>query len=125
MVKKTPKMPSETVFTWHDTCHVLSIRKSLTRITRASFETGMVSEPAEGTWLRSNAMTILDLIKATVTCGLIAFLIYSFPLLGQVLLIGLLSLLWLAYAHKTVVYLRRKRAPGARRRSSPPERVPS
>ena len=53
-------------------------------------------------------MTILDLIKATVTCGVIAFLIYSFPLLGQVLLIGLLSLLWLAYAHKTLVYLRRR-----------------
>jgi hypothetical protein len=53
-------------------------------------------------------MSILDLIKATITCGLIAFLIYSFPLLGQVLLIGFLALLWLGYARKTLGYLRRK-----------------
>jgi len=53
-------------------------------------------------------MTILDLIKATIICGLIAFLIYSFPVIGQVLLIAFLSLMWLAYAHKTIVYLRRR-----------------
>ena len=53
-------------------------------------------------------MTVFDLIKATIACGLIAFLIYSFPVLGQILLIGFLSLLWLAYAHKTIAYLRRK-----------------
>jgi uncharacterized membrane protein YesL len=53
-------------------------------------------------------MTILDLIKATIICGLIAFLIYSFPVVGQIVLIGFLSLLWLAYAHKTIAYLRRR-----------------
>jgi hypothetical protein len=53
-------------------------------------------------------MSILDLIKATIICGLIAFLIYSFPLLGQILLISFLALLWLGYAHKTIAYLRRK-----------------
>ena len=53
-------------------------------------------------------MTVLDLIKATIACGLIAFLIYSFPVLGQIVLIGFLSMLWLAYAHKTIAYLRRK-----------------
>ena len=53
-------------------------------------------------------MTILDLIKATVICGAIAFLIYSFPILGQIVLIGFLSLLWLAYARKTVASLRRR-----------------
>ena len=53
-------------------------------------------------------MTILDLIKATVTCGGVAFLIFSFPVLGQILLIGFLSLLWLAYAHKTIAQLRRR-----------------
>ena len=53
-------------------------------------------------------MTIIDLIKATVVCGLIAFLIYSYPLIGQIVLIGFLSLLWLAYAHKTIAYLRRR-----------------
>jgi uncharacterized membrane protein YesL len=53
-------------------------------------------------------MTFFDLIKATVVCGAIAFLIYSYPVLGQIVLIGLLSLLWLVYAHKTIACLRRR-----------------
>lgn len=53
-------------------------------------------------------MSILDLIKATVGCGGIAFLINRYPLLGQIVLIGFLSLLWLLYAHKTIVQLRRR-----------------
>ena len=53
-------------------------------------------------------MNILDLTKATVSCGGVAFLIYTFPILAQVLLIGILSVLWLAYAHKTIAgFLRR------------------
>ena len=50
-------------------------------------------------------MTILDLMKATIFCGLLAFLIYSFPVLGQVLIIGFLSVLWLSYARKTIADL--------------------
>ncbi len=53
-------------------------------------------------------MNVLDLIKATLACGLIAYLIYSFPTLGQVLIISLLSLLWLSYAHRTLAALRRR-----------------
>ena len=53
-------------------------------------------------------MTILDLIKATVICGAIAFLIYSFPIVGQIVLIGFLSLLWLSYARRTIASLRRR-----------------
>jgi hypothetical protein len=53
-------------------------------------------------------MNVLDLIKATIACGLSAFLIYSFPVVGQVLIIGLLSLLWLSYAHKTLATLWRR-----------------
>ncbi len=53
-------------------------------------------------------MNVLDLIKATVTCGLLAFLIYSFPIIGQIVIIGLLSLLWLLYARKTIAHLRRR-----------------
>jgi hypothetical protein len=53
-------------------------------------------------------MTILDLTKATIICGVLAFLIYSFPVVGQVLIIGSLTLLWLAYARKTIAsFLRR------------------
>jgi hypothetical protein len=47
-------------------------------------------------------MNVLDLTKATVVCGALAFLVYSFPILGQIVIIGLLSLLWLAYAYKTI-----------------------
>jgi uncharacterized membrane protein YesL len=53
-------------------------------------------------------MSILDLIKATITCGAFAYLIYSIPELGQVVLIGFLSLLWLCYARKTIASLRRR-----------------
>jgi hypothetical protein len=56
----------------------------------------------------SSPMTIFDLIKATVVCGTIAFLVYSYPPLGQIVLIGFLSLLWLVYAHKTIASLRRR-----------------
>jgi hypothetical protein len=53
-------------------------------------------------------MNVLDLIKATVACGLSAFLIYSFPVIGQVVIIGVLSLLWLSYAHRTLARLLRR-----------------
>jgi len=53
-------------------------------------------------------MSILDLTKATVFFGLLAFVIYSFPIVGQVLIIGFLSLLWLAYARKAIAALVRR-----------------
>jgi hypothetical protein len=53
-------------------------------------------------------MNLFDLIKATFACGLSAFLIYSFPVISQVVIIGLLTLLWLGYAHRTVVTIRRR-----------------
>jgi hypothetical protein len=53
-------------------------------------------------------MTIFDLMKATIACGAIAFLIYSYPIVGQIVLIGFLTLLWLLYAHKTIAHLRRR-----------------
>jgi hypothetical protein len=53
-------------------------------------------------------MNLLDLTKATILCGGVAFLIYTFPVLAQSLIIGFLSLLWLYYAHKTVIRLRRR-----------------
>jgi hypothetical protein len=53
-------------------------------------------------------MNIVDLTKATIICGGTAFLIYTFPVLAQAVIIGLLSLLWLGYAHRTVIrWLRR------------------
>jgi hypothetical protein len=47
-------------------------------------------------------MNALDLTKATVVCGGLAFLVYSFPVIGQIVLIAVLSLVWLSYAHKTL-----------------------
>jgi len=58
--------------------------------------------------LKCSVMNVLDLIKATITCGVSAFLIYNFPIIGQVLIIGLLFLLWLSYAHRTLATLRRR-----------------
>ncbi|HZL42311.1 MAG TPA: hypothetical protein VFD66_03410 [Verrucomicrobiae bacterium] len=54
-------------------------------------------------------MNVLDLTKATVICGLIAFLFYSYPVLGQVLAITFLSILWLSYARKTLRSIRGRR----------------
>jgi hypothetical protein len=54
-------------------------------------------------------MTILDLTKATVICAAIAFLIYSYPVVGQVVLIAFLSLLWLSYAHRAISSFRLRR----------------
>ncbi|HEV2210798.1 MAG: hypothetical protein ACREIC_10435 [Limisphaerales bacterium] len=53
-------------------------------------------------------MSVLDLIKATVTCGASAFVIYSFPVVSQAVIIAALSILWLSYAHRTVATLRRR-----------------
>jgi purine-cytosine permease-like protein len=53
-------------------------------------------------------MNILDLAKATVVCGSVAFLVYSFPVVVQIVIIGVLSLLWLAYAYRTWETLRRR-----------------
>ncbi len=53
-------------------------------------------------------MTVFDLIKATLVCGATAFVIYSVPQLSQGLVIALLSLLWLSYAHRTLTRLLRR-----------------
>lgn len=53
-------------------------------------------------------MSVFDLIKATVVCGSIAFLVYSFPIIGQIVIIGLLGLAWLTYAHKMIRTLARR-----------------
>jgi hypothetical protein len=53
-------------------------------------------------------MNIFDLVKATVVCGGLAFLVYSFPVIGQIVIIGVLSLAWLTYAHKLIKTLTRR-----------------
>jgi len=47
-------------------------------------------------------MSMLDLLKATIVCGGISFLVYSFPVVGQIVIIGLLGLAWLTYAGKAI-----------------------
>ena len=54
-------------------------------------------------------MTIVDLAKATLFCGGTGFVIYRFPVVGQILLLAVLGLLWLLYARQTLQALRRKR----------------
>lgn len=53
-------------------------------------------------------MNMLDLLKATVICGILAFVVYSVPVVSQVVIIGLLSLLWSSYAYRTLSKLRRR-----------------
>jgi hypothetical protein len=53
-------------------------------------------------------MDVLDLVKATIVCGLAAFLCYTFPALGTGMIIGLLSLVWLSYARKVVIKLKHR-----------------
>ena len=52
-------------------------------------------------------MSYRDLIKATLGCGLSAFFVFSYPILGQIVIIGGLSLLWLSYAFNTIKAARR------------------
>jgi len=53
-------------------------------------------------------MSIFDLTKATIVCGGVAFLFYSFPVIAQVVTISSLAFLWLAYAHQAFANLRRR-----------------
>lgn len=47
-------------------------------------------------------MRLIDLLKATIWCGVLAYVAYSVPVLSQVVVIALLSLLWLTYLHSTI-----------------------
>jgi hypothetical protein len=98
----------KSVFSWHETCVRLHYYRRSARLD-GSIDGKAGTRPLDaGTDLEQSRMTIFDLIKATVVCGAIAFLIYSYPILGQIVLIGFLSLLWLLYAHKTIAHLRRR-----------------
>lgn len=48
-------------------------------------------------------MSALDLIKATFICAGVSFLVYSYPVVSQVLLIGVVGLIWLSYFYRTVI----------------------
>jgi hypothetical protein len=54
------------------------------------------------------SMNVLDLVKATIACGVSAFVIYNYPVLSQIVIIGGLTLLWLSYAHRTLAKLLRR-----------------
>ena len=58
--------------------------------------------------MQQNLRPMIVLIKTTIICGGIAFLIYSFPVISQAAMIGLLALLWFSCAQRTVAGLRRK-----------------
>jgi hypothetical protein len=53
-------------------------------------------------------MSVLGLIKATVVCAFSAFLVYSIPMIGQIVIIGILGLLWFSCARLTFQSLRRR-----------------
>jgi len=47
-------------------------------------------------------MSVIDLFKATIVCGSIGFLVYSFPIIAQVVILGALGLAWFSYAQKAL-----------------------
>ena len=51
---------------------------------------------------------MLYLTKATVVCGGSAFLIYSYPLISQIAIIALLTVLWFSCAHRVLARFFRK-----------------
>jgi hypothetical protein len=62
-------------------------------------------------------MSMLDLIKATVVCGGLAFLFYSYPVAGQILAIAILSVMWLSYARMALLSLWRRHSDREERRA--------
>jgi hypothetical protein len=54
-------------------------------------------------------MTILDLTKATLVCGASCVLVYSYPLLSQIIVIAVLTLMWTLYAYRTIGPLLRRK----------------
>jgi len=84
----------------------LAARKTSAKVLQGMKDSGYPSK--SGGLLGVEHMNVLDLIKATVVCGGIAFLVYSFPVLSQAAIIGLLGALWLSYAGKTLKTVRRK-----------------
>jgi hypothetical protein len=63
-------------------------------VSKASFRHKLTTE--------RHTMRTSDLVKATVACGLAAYLVYEYPVLGQVVIIATLSLLWLSYLYRTI-----------------------
>lgn len=53
-------------------------------------------------------MTVADLVKSTLLCGIVAYFVYSYPVLGQIAIIGLLFLLWLSCAAQVVGRFKRR-----------------
>ena len=53
-------------------------------------------------------MNLMDLTKATLVCGGIAYLVYTIPEISQAAIIGLLTIFWLSYAYKLARSLRRR-----------------
>ena len=102
------KTGGERVLAWHETCLGLCCSQHRARLNGSLVEEAGTEPPLAVAEFGYSRMSVFDLIKATVVCGVIAFLIYSYPVIGQIVLIGFLSLLWLLYAHRTIAYLRRK-----------------
>jgi hypothetical protein len=48
-------------------------------------------------------MSMSDFIKATLICAGIAYLIYRFPLISQILLIGSIAAIWASYFYRAVI----------------------
>lgn len=48
-------------------------------------------------------MRPIDLIKATLVCAAVAYVVYCYPVVSQILLIGSIALIWASYFYRTVI----------------------
>jgi uncharacterized membrane protein YesL len=60
------------------------------------------------TWTDKIGISMQSFIKATMICGMLSFLVYTFPILGQITVIGILGFLWSASALQVVRHVRRR-----------------
>ena len=47
-------------------------------------------------------MSPLDFVKATLVCAAVAFVVYSYPVVSQALIIGLVALIWASYLYRAI-----------------------
>jgi hypothetical protein len=48
-------------------------------------------------------MKPLDLFKATIVCAAVAFVVYSWPVVSQALIISVVAVVWGSYFYRTII----------------------
>jgi hypothetical protein len=48
-------------------------------------------------------MSVSDFIKATLVCAAVAYIVYCYPVISQIVLIGGIAVIWGSYFYRTVI----------------------